>query len=71
MVCLVRTLYNGTITREWMSPLEAVTRALADPQNGVTIVSCHIEGNTHGWDMSYACPKDVEFSQRENYARYH
>ena len=53
LVCLVRTLSNGDITREWLSPLEAVTDALTGTQNGLTVVSCHIEGDVAGWDMSY------------------
>ena len=53
LVCLVRTLFDGTVTREWLSQFEAVTLALSDPQNGKTIMSCHIEGNVVGWDTSY------------------
>jgi len=53
LVCLVRTLYDGTVTREWLSQLEAVTLALTDSQNGKTVRSCHIEGNVSGWDTSY------------------
>ena len=52
-VCLVRTLSNGDVTREWLSPLEAVTDALTGTQNGLTVVSCRIEGDMVGWDMSY------------------
>ena len=53
LVLLVRTLSDGTITREWLSPLEAVTEALTGVQNGLTVKSCHIVGNVQGFDTSY------------------
>jgi len=53
LVCLVRTLSDGTVTREWLSPLEAVAQAQTGPQNGKTVASCHIEGDVSKWDMSY------------------
>ena len=53
LVCLVRTLSSGEVTREWMSPLEAVVEALTGLQNGLTVRSCHIEGDVQGWDTSY------------------
>ena len=53
LVCLVRTLANGDTTREYLSPLEAVAESLNGGQNGLTVVSCHIEGDVIGWDMSY------------------
>ena len=53
LVCLVRTLFSGEVTREWLSPLEAVVEAQTGAQNGVTVASCHIEGDVAGWDTSY------------------
>jgi hypothetical protein len=53
LVCLVRTLFNGETTREWMSPFEAAVEALTGTQNGLTVKSCHIVGDMAGWDMSY------------------
>ena len=53
LVCLVRTLSDGTVTREWLSPLEAATEALTGMQNGLTVVSLHIEGDMSGFDMSF------------------
>jgi len=53
LVCLVRTLVDGSVTREWLSPLEAVAEAMMGAQNGKTVTSCHIEGDVTGWDMSF------------------
>jgi hypothetical protein len=54
LVCLVRILFSGETTREWLTPLDATVEALAGKQNGRTVKSCHIEGGlSAGWDMSY------------------
>jgi hypothetical protein len=53
LVCIVRTLSSGEVTREFLSPLEAVAEAMTGKQNGRTVISCHIEGDVTGWDMSH------------------
>jgi hypothetical protein len=53
LVCLVRILFSGETTREWLTPLDATVEALAGKQNGLTVKSCHIEGDVSGFDMSY------------------
>ena len=41
-VCVVRTLMDGTTTREWMTPLAASVEAVAGPQNGITVASLRV-----------------------------
>jgi len=65
LVCLVRTLFSGEVTREWLSPLEAVIEAERGIQNGVTVASCHIEGDMAGWGTSHV-PIDLSPAPRES-----
>ncbi len=42
-VTLVQTLRTGDVLRRAMSPLDAMTEAIAGADNGGAVASCHIE----------------------------
>ena len=41
-MCLIRTLANGDLTEEWMTPFWAVDEALFSVLNGKEVTSSHI-----------------------------
>ena len=55
LVRLVRTLFDGTQTEEWLPAALAVHEALHSPQNGLTVRAARIEfgGVLDVWGTSF------------------
>lgn len=52
MVLVVRVLYDGTVTRERMNVLDACAEAIRGAQNGLTVMSLRIIGDSIEWCRS-------------------
>jgi hypothetical protein len=60
-VRLVRTLFDGTQTEEWLPAALAVHEVLHSPQNGLTVKAARIDfgGVLDAWGMSFV-PLNLE-----------